>query len=286
MKAPYKKIKNYYFDPLKPVNKSYHGSVYTAFLQHNKQAMFTIKAIPMKYLPRIDIIHDSLTTDIGALCYLKDESVIQIHSIIQSANNLYIIMDYCNGRDLRTLLKNEKTLQELDKCSIIKQIANIFVKLESIELLSQDGYLTSCIHYDIKPDNIFYEKGAVKLSNFGLTKALKDLDVNLQSHNRNRIIAFDYTAPQVLRGEPYSSKCDVWSSGIVFYELLFGCVPWKGNSVDELCQIIQTEPLMFPQLICKDLSNLITGMLEKSERKRFSWREVSEHPALKESFPK
>lgn len=54
-----------------------------------------------------------------------------------------------------------------------------------------------------------------------------------------------YMAPQLLKGQKYSSKCDIWSVGIIYYELLFGTHPWKGNSVHQLISNIENIPLFF-----------------------------------------
>ena len=87
-------------------------------------------------------------------------------------------------------------------------------------------------------------------------------------------------SPQILNNEKYSYKCDIWSTGIVFYKMLFGTLPWKGVSYKDLYMKIKSEPLMFPKPISKETQDLIEKMLSFEEENRLSWVEVYNHIAL------
>lgn len=95
-------------------------------------------------------------------------------------------------------------------------------------------------------------------------------------------------APQILQDEKFSGKCDVWSVGIVFYEILFGKTPWMAKSQGELLKSIKKQPLSFPSDIKRSplVKDMLTGMLKLNEEDRFGWKEVFAHPLMNESKPK
>jgi serine/threonine protein kinase len=81
----------------------------------------------------------------------------------------------------------------------------------------------------------------LKITDFGFAKKMMN---NRQLTGTTLGTPF-YMAPQLLKGLKYSSKCDVWSIGVIYYELLFGTHPWKGNSIHQLASHIQNEALFF-----------------------------------------
>jgi serine/threonine-protein kinase ULK/ATG1 len=102
-----------------------------------------------------------------------------------------------------------------------------------------------------------------------------------------------YMAPQILKREKYTSKCDVWSMGVLFYEvvksliqMLFGCLPWTGHSEFELIMNINDIPLTFPKTIpiSENTKSFLEGCLHQTEDKRFRWQEIYEHPIFNGNF--
>jgi serine/threonine-protein kinase ULK/ATG1 len=91
----------------------------------------------------------------------------------------------------------------------------------------------SVIHRDVKPENIMMHNGKLKIADFGFAK-----NVISSKHMQKSMVGTPlYMAPQVLKREKYTSKCDIWALGVIFYEviilftqMLFGCLPWTGKS--------------------------------------------------------
>ena len=81
------------------------------------------------------------------------------------------------------------------------------------------------VHRDLKPANILHQNGNLKIADFGMSK-VQDQHALLRSHVGTPY----YMAPQILQKIDYTRKCDIWSLGVIFYELLFGCLPWTGKS--------------------------------------------------------
>jgi serine/threonine protein kinase len=72
-----------------------------------------------------------------------------------------------------------------------------------------------------------------------------------------------YMAPEVLKGEIYSNKADIWSLGVVLYEMIFGHCPFQSNSIAKLIEVLDTKDLEFPNNVSPFLKNLIMKMLTK-----------------------
>ena len=81
------------------------------------------------------------------------------------------------------------------------------------------------IHRDLKPANILISQGMFKICDFGFSKVIKDPAMA----NKTCVGSPIYMAPQILDKKDYSAKCDIWSLGIIFYELLHGNVPWAAR---------------------------------------------------------
>lgn len=95
-------------------------------------------------------------------------------------------------------------------------------------------------HRDLKPENILFKDGFLKLADFGLSKQL------IHSTEMESIVGTEvYMAPEVQQRKKYTSKCDIWSLGFIFYEILTGKRPWKyvkGNYLD----LIKKTKITFP----------------------------------------
>ena len=126
------------------------------------------------------------------------------------------------------------------------------------------------MHRDLKPDNIFFHNGIIKLGDFGFCKNLNSADQMARTMLGSPI----YMAPEVLRGEIYSNKADIWSLGVVLYEMLFGHCPFQSNSIAKLIEVLNTKQLEFPGTVSIFLKDLIMKMLTKDSAKRVGWMEM------------
>lgn len=142
----------------------------------------------------------------------------------------------------------------------------------SVQLLRQvlKGYgelaRQGIVHRDLKPANILLGKGEAKLADFGMAKFVANQALLLRSHVGTPY----YMAPQVLQRIEYSRKCDIWSLGVILYELIFGRMPWEGKSQAALLENIMTAPLAFPGPISPALKDILCRMMAISENQRAS----------------
>ena len=126
------------------------------------------------------------------------------------------------------------------------------------------------MHRDLKPQNILLHNGIVKLADFGFCRPLKSQDEMVHTMLGSPI----YMAPEILRGFDYSAKADVWSLGVVLYEMLFGFCPFEEKSIAKLIMLLDNAELV----IRKDINNiseetvdLLKNLIVKDPAKRYSW---------------
>lgn len=140
---------------------------------------------------------------------------------------------------------------------IFKQLLDAFQILNKYNIM----------HRDMKPDNIFFHNGLIKLGDFGFCKNLN----SAEDMARTMLGSPIYMAPEVLKGEIYSNKADIWSLGVVLYEMIFGHCPFQSNSIANLIEVLNTRNLDFPSNISPVLKNLISRMLTKDPIQRIGW---------------
>jgi serine/threonine protein kinase len=89
-------------------------------------------------------------------------------------------------------------------------------------------YNNSIIHRDIKPANILIHEGVAKLTDFGFARVI---DSGMEDQGAfSKVGTPLYMSPQILNDQKFSSKCDIWSLGMMLYEMLYGKTPWTANS--------------------------------------------------------
>ena len=136
------------------------------------------------------------------------------------------VLELCNGYDLSTYMKLNKIIQEKEAKLIITQI------LSGLKYLSLDKKI---IHYDLKPQNIIFHNDEVKISDFGLSKIMKENEDKIELTSQG-VGTYWYLPPEcfILGGNSsINSKVDIWSLGVIFYEMLFGKRPFAHSMSQE-----------------------------------------------------
>uniref|UniRef100_A0A1A9Z9T0 non-specific serine/threonine protein kinase n=1 Tax=Glossina pallidipes TaxID=7398 RepID=A0A1A9Z9T0_GLOPL len=164
---------------------------------------------------------------------LDHPRVVKLYDVFEiDANSFCTVLEYCDGHDLDFYLKQHKTIPEREARSIIMQVVSALKYLNEIK--------PPVIHYDLKPGNILLTEGNVcgeiKITDFGLSKVMDDENYNpdhgmdLTSQGAG---TYWYLPPEcfvVGKNPPkISSKVDVWSVGVIFYQCLYGKKPFGHN---------------------------------------------------------
>jgi serine/threonine-protein kinase ULK/ATG1 len=138
------------------------------------------------------------------------------------------------------------------------------------------------VHRDLKLSNILIHNGEAKIADFGFSKILEAEDQLLQTFAGSPL----YMSYQILKQMNYTSKCDIWSLGIIYYELLYGKPPWLAVSILDLLNQIENVPLRFPDkpIVSKQSKDLLAAMLQKDEQLRIGWEELFAHEFFNEKI--
>ena len=197
-----------------------------------------------------------------AVANISHPNIVNVYDVCCDGKVNYIVMEYVDGQNLKEIIKNEGTLDEYTALDITKQIA------KALSAAHKKGV----IHRDIKPHNILIssEGRNVKVADFGIAKAA----TNSTMTNIGSIIgSVHYFSPEQAKGKPVKNNADLYSLGIVLYEMLLGKVPFKGDSpisialqhINEDIEFSSEEKTQIPQSI----RTLIKKLTEKSPEDRY-----------------
>lgn len=197
-----------------------------------------------------------------AVANISHPNIVNVYDVGCDGKVNYIVMEYVDGQNLKEIIKTEGTLDEYTALDITKQIA------KALGAAHKKGV----IHRDIKPHNILIssEGRNVKVADFGIAKAA----TNSTMTNIGSIIgSVHYFSPEQAKGKPVKNNADLYSLGIVLYEMLLGKVPFKGDSpisialqhINEDIEFSSDEKTQIPQSI----RTLIKKLTEKSPEDRY-----------------
>jgi len=237
--------------------------------------------VALKFLPanltadpeaRERFIHEA-----KAASALSHPNICGIHAIEEYEQQHFIDMEFLEGKTLRVLLK-EKELSLREVVGIALQVA------EGLNAAHKKGI----VHRDIKPDNIMVtDECFVKIMDFGLAK-LKGSSKLTKTHST--LGTLSYMSPEQARGEEVDQRTDIWSLGIVLYEMLTGLRPFRSEYDQAMIYSILNEEPASPTSLRPDIpteiEKLVEKALEKDPTKRFQnvGELLSELSAIKKKY--
>ncbi|CRH00404.1 NIMA related kinase 2, putative [Plasmodium relictum] len=247
-----KKIGSYYV--LKTIGRGSFGIV-TAVKDENGK-IFVVKQLDMSCMnnkEKMNVVNE-IKVSVHPFIVRYKEAFIE-------DNILYVAMDYCSRGDLGKCIKKNKEMKTFIPESRIKRwLLQIVTAIKFIH----DKKL---IHRDLKCNNIFLdEQERAKVGDFGLTKLLENTE---QTNTLCGTIG--YMAPEICKNMPYSFPADIWSLGVILYELISLKQPFKSQNANMLSvvqKICEDEPSPLPTNYSEDLKNLCYWMLKKNSDER------------------
>jgi serine/threonine protein kinase/Tfp pilus assembly protein PilF len=227
------------------------------------------RIVALKFLSKRLLFNEEaktrFTLEAKAASALDHQNIATIYEIDEVEDQCFISMACVDGRSLKEII-NERTLSIDEILNIATQIA------EGLNAAHKKGI----IHRDIKSDNIMITKdGVVKIMDFGLAKLKDAPGVTVDG---TVLGTFQYMSPEQLQGEPPDSRSDIFSFGVVMYEMLTGQLPFKGEHYPALFYSILNEtpePLnQYRPEISEGLQSIIDKTLQKDAQNRY--QETSE----------
>ena len=195
---------------------------------------------------------------------LNHENIVKIHDVIIDTrlNNIYFIMDYYEYGDLSHFL-NKTPLKEKFSRKYMKQLSN------GLKYLLDNNIL----HRDLKPQNILLSKNYdIKITDFGFaTYYTKDSIINTLCGSPM------YMAPEIITKNGYNYNSDLWSVGIILYEMIHGYTPFNVSNFIDLIKEIKKKNIQIKMDVSEDCQELIYSLCKTNPNERLSWNDFFNH---------
>ncbi|CAK66086.1 unnamed protein product (macronuclear) [Paramecium tetraurelia] len=249
---------------INPRLKGGFAKVYIGHMFGNEKELVAIKIIDKKKFK------NQKNTKNIVLNYIKRESqnqfqlssphIVKMIDLIENDDESYFILEYCEGGNLQQKI-DQVGIPFEEALLIFKQIVNGYKQIREKNI----------IHRDLKPENILFSKNIAKIGDFGFSKFLDDLDeIVLQSAVGTPI----YAAPEIITRK-FSSKVDIWSLGVILFQMLYGQIPNEIKDYLNL-KIKNIDYIKFPanKKIPEYVVNIMKKMLDVNPEKRISWDDL------------
>lgn len=264
-----------------PIGIGGFGKVFKGYHLRHPSKMLAIKMMPNKNMG--ERTRRCFEREADALLKLRHKNIVRLYDLMTTANHYYLVFEYCNGGDLgRLCLNSEEALKESAARHIMRQLVAAINEI----------YLLKYMHRDIKPDNILLhypdavseaaKRPVVKLGDFGFAKLLSEVkkkDKDYGEMGMSAVGTFIYMAPEVLHGKNYSFQADIWSIGLVLYEMVCGKHCYFSKHGKDQVKAVDRGVYKVRQSLtlsaeCLDFMN---GCLQLDDSARMSLREILKH---------
>ncbi|KAJ0012124.1 hypothetical protein NQD34_013099 [Periophthalmus magnuspinnatus] len=259
------------FETIKLISNGAYGAVYMVRHKETRQRFAMKKINRQNLMLRNQIQQVFVERDI--LTFAENPFVVSMFCSFETRRHLCMVMEYVEGGDCANLLKNIGPLPV--------DMARMYFAETVLALEYLHNY--GIVHRDLKPDNLLITSmGHIKLTDFGLSKiGLMNMTTNLyEGHIEKDTREFidkqvcgtpEYIAPEVILRQGYGKPVDWWAMGIILYEFLVGCVPFFGDTPEELFGQVVNDEIIWPDgedALPADAQDLITRLLRQNPMER------------------
>ncbi|KAM8745768.1 microtubule-associated serine/threonine-protein kinase 2 isoform 3-T3 [Acanthopagrus schlegelii] len=271
------------FENIKLISNGAYGAVFLVRHKETRQRFAMKKINKQNLILRNQIQQAFVERDI--LTFAENPFVVSMFCSFETRRHLCMVMEYVEGGDCATLLKNIGALPV--------DMARMYFAETVLALEYLHNY--GIVHRDLKPDNLLITSmGHIKLTDFGLSKiGLMSLTTNLyEGHIEKDTREFldkqvcgtpEYIAPEVILRQGYGKPVDWWAMGVILYEFLVGCAPFFGDTPEELFGQVISDEIIWPEeeeALPQEAQDLITKLLRQNPLERLgtgSAFEVKQH---------
>ena len=250
------------YGKVKIIGSGSYGQVYLALHSINKK-YYAIKHMDKKKLYSLLHSLSSIQKEIDIQSKIDHPNIVKLLFVKETNISYDLIMEYASDGSLFHYIRKFKGLNENKTFSLFIQVVN------AVNFLHQNDL----IHRDIKPENILlYENNVVKLCDFGWC-------VKLDGHQRGTFCGTtEYMSPELVNHEGYGKEIDVWSLGVLLYEMIHGYSPFRPNkpkfNEKDVMENIKNHNLIFGRRVSDECKSLIYHLLDPNINNRYKVEDI------------
>ncbi|KAI8145046.1 kinase-like protein [Fennellomyces sp. T-0311] len=245
------------------------GNFGQVFLAREKQSGFVV-ALKVLYKEALakSRVERQLRREVEIQGNLRHPNILRLYGYFHDETRVYLILELAAKGELYKELQAQGSFPEEVAAQYIAQMANALLYLHSKRV----------IHRDIKPENLLLGlKGELKIGDFGWS-----VKTGVTESRRSTLCGtLDYLPPEIVQGRSHTEKVDLWSLGILLYEMLCGKPPFEEeDSYETTYKRIISVDLRIPSYVSKDAADLIRNLLVYKSADRLPLRSVVLHPFI------
>jgi len=230
---------------------------------------FTGRMVAIKMISKMDRTQEDLISfkrEISILRKMDHPNIMHLLDIFETDTDFCVVSEL--GRsDLFQIIEDNQKLPEEAIRTITAQLVSALNYLHNRQI----------IHRDMKPQNVLITAGgSVKLCDFGFARALSRTTLALNSIKGTPL----YMAPELVQEHSYQEGIDVWSLGIILFELYYGKPPFFTDSIYKLIQMVVHDPITWPGPISEEFKSFLSSALQKNPNSRASCEQLMNHPFI------
>ena len=254
----------------KELGSGSYGKVYSGYLKSNGLKIAIKRVNKQKIRAVGEYLLEALKKELECMAKCECENSVKLYTNMETENNYNIVMELCDNDLSKELQKRPNGLSVEEVRYIMSQFNYAFKKMQENHIIHRDLKLGNIL---IKYTDETQTKFIPKLCDYGFSKQL-DRETSTQLGTPATM------APEVLKNQKYDERADLWSIGVLMYELHFKSLPFKGKNPQEIyLKIKNKQP--YKQPVDPDLRDLINRLLIEDRDKRITWKEYFNHPFFK-----
>ena len=263
----------------KKIGQGAYGTVFKAEDINNKNDYYAIKQISKLIIDSNNYLKNAFQREMDIMYLMNHENSVKLYKNFETKENYNFVMELCDT-DLDLELKSHikkynKPFNELELYMIMNQFNKILKKMQDEKVIHRDLKLKNImIKYDKNIEIIGF---VIKLSDFGFSKVMSDGDLT-----GTQLGTPATRAPEIMLCEEYNSKADLWSVGVIIYQLLFNRLPFPARNQTELQRnIMKSNGVKLPENnnnpITETCLDLLDKLLQKTPSKRIEFKDYFNH---------
>lgn len=233
---------------------------------HKKtERIYALKIIDKSRVPSVEQMNH-IKNEINILSSIYNQHIVKLLSHFEDSNSIYLLMPYLSNGQLYTEIQKLKHLDETTTAQLALDIIDAVQYLHSLE--------PKVLHRDIKTENILLDDNKrALLTDFGTGTYL-----NKGENRKTYCGSPEYLAPEIVKGNEYDERVDIWAIGILIFEMLSGTTPFKADNSTEIFNNITSLKIQWPYDMSPLPKNLISKILKLDPNERLTLKKIKNHP--------